>query len=548
MISRVWDFNKLLILISYIFINISFFSIAQENNCYFITFKDKNGTPHQISHPEEFLSKRAIARRTKQSIAIDSADLGVSTIYIDSIKKIGITILHTSKWLNGAIITPANEDQIDTLKNIHFITSVSLNKGEEKNLKNHKLEDHNSLIESPQFNEPTYGYAYNQINTVNGIALHQAGYYGHDVHIAVIDAGFYRANQLSSFNHLYKNNQILGTKDFVDSHSNFYAQHYHGMHVLSIIGGEIENEFLGTAPKASFWLLRTEDSSSEYPIEADYWICAAEFADSAGVDIINTSLGYTFFDNPTLNYSPDQLDGSTRISTAANMAVNKGMIVVVSAGNEGNSSWRYISTPSDADNVLCIGAMKSDSIITNFSSLGYPPIHSASIKPDIVSMGYYDAYQSSTGEIRTGSGTSYSAPVITGLMACLWEALPDFTAHQLIDLIKQSADQYKTPNLTFGYGIPDFKYALNLGNELLNNLHNNVNIWPNPYTDILNINFEEAQNISVMLFNTKGEKIKTNYFSGANITIDNWNDIPKGIYILKLTSNKISITLKISKK
>lgn len=511
--------------------------IAQSDICFFVTFIDKKGTPHQINHPELFLSQRAIQRRSNQGIKIDSTDLGVSETYINKLKKLNVNIINTSKWLNGAIIKCNDLNLIDTIKQLHFIKTVSLNKGFITTDNTPKFDKLTTLKTSEHNKSLIYGDAYDQISTVNGTSLHNFGFLGEGKHIAIIDAGFYGVNYLPCFQNLFKNNQILGTKDFVDPNSNIYTTHPHGMHVLSIIGGNISGSYLGTAPKASFWLLRTEDATSEFPIEGDYWVCAAEFADSVGVDIINSSLGYTTFDNEELNFLPSQLDGTSRISKAANIAVSKGMVVVVSAGNEGNSDWQYISTPSDAPDVLCIGAMTKDSLLASFSSIGNPYINQ--IKPDVICMGVYNAVQDMDGTIKRGHGTSYAAPVISGLAACLWESLPSSNSYNIINTIRKSGSKYSNPNKYYGYGIPNF------AKDLHKNSNVEIKAWtdPNGYITIFLKNHTKPY--TVQLINISGNCLMK--FKSSESTICIKQSIPKGVYIIQLFNDKFNISKKIIK-
>jgi serine protease AprX len=317
-----------------------------------------------------------------------------------------------------------------------------------------------------------------QLQTVNGIALHQQGYLGDGMHIAVIDAGFYRYPTLPLTSHLDGKGQIAGYYDFVDPGSNVSDDDSHGMHVLSILAGASTGQYVGSAPNATYWLFRTEDIASEYPIEADYWMCAAEKADSAGVDVVNSSLGYGYYDNAAMNLPPSSLDGRSRISLAANMAVAKGMVVVNSAGNEGNKPWTYQLTPADASNVISVGAVAADSARAAFSSIG--PTSDGRIKPDVMAMGVGVAVQWIDGAIVRGNGTSYAAPIVSGLVACLWQKMPSLTSLQLVEFLRKSSHLYATPTNFYGYGIPNFAV------EAPSGVHSHsfgVDVWPNPFTD-----------------------------------------------------------------
>ncbi len=508
---------------------------------YFVTFTDKTGTPYSVDTPEDFLSARAIERREKQNILITEKDLPVNPVYVDSLKSLGITVKHTTKWMNGCIVFSTDTALMDTLANYGFISSVELTYRSVA-IGSAKLEPTTSVLKSAKLeNSEIYGSAYNQINTVNGIELHDKGFQGQDKIIAIIDAGFYGVDNLPAFTHLWNNNQILGTKDFVNPSSNIFLENEHGMNVLSIIGGKIEGSFLGTAPEAEFWLLRTEDVGSEYPIEADYWICAAEFADSAGVDVINTSLGYSLFDDETMNYTYSQLDGETiRISRAATIAASTGMMIVVSAGNEGSSSWHYISAPADAKNIITVGAMASDSIKATFSSFG--PSADGRIKPDVIAMGVNNAVQRTDGSIGTGSGTSFSAPVITGMAACLWQSISTLNSADITDVLIQSSNNYNTPDAAIGYGIPDFKTAHNTFIKLQRESEQNSwTVYPNPFRDQLvlsNIESPGVTDIEITLYDITGRvKYKETLTTDSKIYVDIPSYLSNGMYILQIKEN-----------
>lgn len=526
--------------------------VMSQQQGYFIGFTDKKGTTGEIDHPETYLSQQAIVRRLWQGIAIDSSDLPVSSVYVNELKSYNLTVSHTSKWLNGAIVMCDDASVISEISQLPFVKTVEMTKGfANASLAKQKLE----TIENQQtksISTTDYGDALSQISTVNGLALHEKGYKGAGKLIAIIDAGFYHANTLPLTSQLFDNGQIVGQCDFVNpagSADELFEQYQHGMHVLSIIGGDGNGSYLGTAPDAEFWLMRTEDAGSEFPIEADYWACAAEMGDSAGVDIINTSLGYSTFDNSSFNLTYGQLDGTSRISTAASMAVHKGMVVVVSAGNEGNRPWHYILTPSDAHDVLTVGAMTADSTLAAFSSVG--PTADGRIKPDVVAMGHRCAIQGIPGTVVLGSGTSYSTPVVTGLIACLWQALPSYSAAEIIDLVKQSANGYTTPNPSWGYGIPDFGKALQMASHEISTSTNSWNLAVNPVQTYLvaeNKNVESDAVWAVALFDIFGRELYSGINAGPVYVNDQIGRYPAGIYLLQLKGAQGSQVIKFVKQ
>ncbi len=526
------------------FLYSAFFLKAQEG--YFVSFTDKNNSPYSVDRPSEFLTKRAIDRRNKQLISITEQDLPVNTIYIDSLKRAGIDVRHSSKWFNAVIVFSANSALMDTLNSVSFIRSVEKTKPITKaSGQINKFEG--TIPNLKNTNSGSYGEAWNQIKSVNGHLLHQRGYTGKGLHIAVIDAGFKFADRLPAFKHLWDSGRILGTKDFVNPSSDIFTEHQHGMNVLSIIGGKTSG-YTGTAPDAAFWLLRTEDELSEMPIEPDYWICAAEFADSLGIDIINTSLGYYEFDIPSLSYSRLDMNGSTRISRASEIAASKGMILVTSAGNEGNNDWHYIAAPADARDILSVGATNADGVKAGFSSFG--PSFDNRIKPEVCAMGVSTAFQNTEGGISTGHGTSFSAPVITGLTACLWQAYPDKSAKEIRDIIIKSSHHYNTPDNKLGYGIPNFELASNTD---ISSIHNTDNRWiisPNPFNKYLTITNDSHNNgtIHILLYDLIGNlKLKRTYTNQNQITLNELDSFANGIYILIIENNNFKQHVKVIK-
>ncbi|MFT3740053.1 MAG: S8 family serine peptidase [Breznakibacter sp.] len=518
-----------------------------QTNGYFVEFTDKNGTPHSLRNPGTFLSERAIVRRLRQQIAIDSTDLPVLKIYADSLKNMGLNVRHLSRWMNGAIVKTNDVSMMDTLARLGFVKSVQLTYGPFSPDAVDKSEKTNENVLKSN-TEIDYGAAWPNIATVNGHVLHQKGYKGDGLHIAVIDAGFYRADELALLAHLFQNNQILGTRDFVEPGTNVYTSDTHGMYVLSIMAGYAPGTYIGTAPDASFWLLRTEDVGSEYPIEADNWVCAAEFADSVGVDIINSSLGYGYYDNPSLNLNYQALDGSSRISRAANMAVKKGMVAINSAGNEGNRSWRYVLTPADAQNVVAVGAMDADSARVSFSSVG--PTADNRIKPDIMALGYLNAIQSTDGSIRYGSGTSFAAPIVTGLTACLWQSATWLTSEQIIEILRRSGHTSSSPNNLTGYGIPNF--ALALEKAYANQATQRFVVSGNPFRGSILIErtapIESTVPWSVQLFDLHGRLMAKQHTSAPYIHLANLNRLANGFYVLHVEDGSHTSTFKLIKR
>jgi len=373
--------------------------------------------------------------------------------------------------------------------------------------------------------------------------------------IAVNDAGFYRADVMIAFDSLRSSNRILGVKDFVELDDTVYNDHYHGSYVLSLIAANNPGVAIGTAPHAQFYLLGTENNDSELIIEEENWIAAAEFADSAGVDVITTSLGYFYFDDSLQNHTYDEITGNaTRITKAADIAASKGMLVLNSAGNEGNNDWRYISFPADADSIITVGAVDSLGNIAGFSSIGYPGYHI--VKPNIVAQGVRVYILATNDFLVQSSGTSFSTPIISGLAACLWQNFPEKTNYEIIKAIEQSAHLSENPNGYYGYGIPDFAKAFHIldGTVEVSDIENiDINIYPNPFIDHLKVELHHLQgnNIKVNITNILGKELYTSVLesnsSYTEFIIHELNVLPVGMYFLRVNSGNQELTKKIMK-
>ena len=526
-------------------------------NKYFIQFTDKNGTPYSISNPQQFLSQRAIQRRQNQNIAITQNDLPVNQIYIDSLKHLGLTILNTSKWFNGVQVYTTDTLLIDTITNLSFVLSQT---------KSHLLKIHqngnlgdkivNLKNTSQTNNYYDYGSATNQITMMNGQNLHNLGYRGNGMIISLFDAGFYKVDSISAFDSLWANNQILGTKDFVDGDTIVWDASTHGLAVLSTIGSNLPGSFVGTAPEASFYLFRTEDTGSELVVEEYNWLSAAEYADSLGTDIISTSLGYTIFDDNSTNHSYADMDGNTTVITrAADIAASKGILVIASAGNSGASAWHFIGAPADADSVLTIGAVNASGDYASFSSTG--PTYDGRIKPNVVAQGQGSTIIDFSGNVSGGNGTSFSCPILAGLAACLWQAVPNMTNMQIISAIEQSASQYSNPDSLLGYGIPDFAYAnliLHGINYKQTDSENLVNIYPNPFEQDIYLDYYslDTQIVYFNIFDILGNIV---YKSEKQVFSDTYNKfsvdlsrLRSGVYFLNIRTDNNIYTKKIIKK
>jgi serine protease AprX len=530
---------------------------------YLVNLTDKKHSNYTIDKPGEFLSQRSLERRAKAGIAISEIDLPASKFYIDSLKSLGLRIVNVSKWMNSVSVFSTDTLLIDTLDRLSFVRSVGLDKVESNVLemsmskkapvKQYGTEEFDSSYFA------TYGTSFKQIQIHNGHLMHNEGYQGQGMHIAILDAGFYKVDQLSAFDSLWANNQILGVRDFVDGDMQVYDASDHGMKVLSTMAGNIPGQLLGTAPKASYWLLRSEQAATEYIIEEHNWVVAAEFADSVGVDIINSSLGYSDFDDASTSHTYADLDGNTTIITrAADIAASKGILVVTSAGNEGVSQWKYISAPADADSILTVGAIMSDGRRAYFSSYG--PTSDNRIKPDVSAIGLPSIVSGTNGGVSSSSGTSFSSPTMAGLVACLWQAHPELTNMQVIDIIRRSASQFSAPDTSLGYGIPDIYAAhvyLKSSGAIDQQKSGSLRVFPNPFKNELHVEFLSQQivipyDMRIEMFDLKGRKmiddfhpeVKNNY---KITTYEQFNDLSSGLYLLRLTANNVVLQQKVVK-
>jgi subtilisin family serine protease len=523
---------------------------AQEDAWVFLTDKPDSAT--YLAAPLTMLSQRALDRRIRQSIVLDSKDVPVDAVYYSQVKNAtGITVLAKSKWLN-AIHVQGTQVDINNLKSFSFVDTIEFaNNG--LNAKRRVTQGSSNTKNKNKFAEVStsfdYGTAENQITMLKGDYLHQEGFTGTGMQIAVIDAGFPNVNTLAAFKRLRDNDQILGGYDFVNRSPSFYGGHNHGTNVLSDIGGYIEGQFVGTAPDASFYLFRTEDAANEVPLEESLWVEAAEKADSLGVDVINTSLGYTTFDNASYNYSYADMDGNTAfISRGAEIGASRGMILVNAAGNSGNDSWKYMGAPADAAAVFTVGAVNAAGTIASFSSFG--PTADNRIKPDVLAQGQSVYVISHTsGNPITSNGTSFSSPVMTGVVACFWQAFPSLTSTQIMQRIRESADRYSDPNDQYGYGIPNFETAyaavLNVDKE---HFMRSTTIYPNPINNSFSIqtNTNDLSGLSIQIYNILGKKVyEERYLKSKTIYV---SGLVSGIYILKIMNETQQKTIKLVKR
>ncbi len=448
--------------------------IAEEGQAqfsrYIVRLRDKGTNPYSFTNPQQYLSARAIARRTRYSIPIDSADLPITPRYIDSLRLAGaVTILNVSKWLNQVAIQTTDAAALTKINGFPFVIGTSPLAAREQETPVNKTLDA-PLAPGDQLPLPPpasivagnyydYGVSYDQVHLNNADFLHNRGFRGQGMHMAIMDAGIFHYLTLPTFDSVRNNGQILGTWDFVANNASVDEDDSHGKNCFSIIAANMPGTFIGTAPKTSFYLYRTEDVGSEYPIEEQNWAAAAERADSLGVDVCSVSLGYMTFDNPSLNHTYADLNGNTTIiAKAADMAAKKGMLISVAAGNEGTSSWHWIISPADGDSVLAVGAVNTSGFVGSFSSYG--PSSDGQVKPDLAAVGVGAVIaNNSNGQPTLGNGTSYACPNMSGMITCLWQAFPEVNNMTILNTLQQNATRSANPDDRVGYGIPNMKKA-----------------------------------------------------------------------------------------
>lgn len=520
-------------------VNLSFAQIEDA----WVYFNNKPSAATYLANPLTMLTQRALDRRIAQNISLDITDVPVEQSYITQIAATsGITVMAKSRWMNALHIR-GTQTNIQALTSLSFVNHVtfanhSLNPVGRVS-QNNKISAVNKQFETQVIYN--YGDSQNQIEMLNGHLLHQQNYTGQGKVIAVLDSGFLGVNTAIPFQNLITNNQILGGYNFPDQNTNYFSRHNHGSNVLSTMGGFAEGQLVGTAPNANYYLFITEDINSENPVEESYWVEGAELADYYGADVINSSLGYFGYDNPNYSHQYDDMIGNkTFASKGANMAFSKGIVVVISAGNSGATTEPHIGTPADAIGALTIGAVNSLEQYAAFSSIG--PSYDGRVKPDVCAKGLGTTVCSPTGTIYNSSGTSFSSPVIAGMVATFWSAVPNLTAQQVVQFIKQSSDNYSNPTIQKGYGIPDFQLALTaaLNMEIIVvEDPKYFTVYPNPTENLMFLHLEDSsEKGTIEISNTLGQKVAEKEFEGSYNAFIDLEDLPKGIYYYRYLSTK----------
>lgn len=525
---------------------------AQRIGQYLLLFRDKTGTPFRVSQPEQFLAARSVARRQRQHIAITDRDLPVSPTYVQGLRQAGAKVLYTSRWLNAALIE-ATTAQLPALLALPYVQGLETGRV----LNNARLAADDSQLTTTQrarkFGQaatvPAYGTSDFQLRQLGVDKMHDQGYHGETMLVAILDAGFLRADRVPFLSSLFSENRVLATYDFADRETDVYDDDEHGLNVLSVMAAEAPTQLYGPAYKATYLLLRTEVAATENPVEEAYWLFGAEYADSTGADVINSSLGYTTFDNPADDHTYADLTGNkTLISRAATWAAEAGMVVVVSAGNEGATAWRYIGAPADSPGVLSIGAVDRNGVLARFSSVG--PTPDGRLKPDLVALGQGTALGTATGSIGFGNGTSFSGPLVAALATGFWQAYPDLSAMQVRNLLRLSGSQADRPDVQYGYGIPNFERAGQLAT-----IQQTLAVFPNPFTDAdrLSVSLtadELTQPVTVRLTDLAGRTLfQSSYPNGQDGRLSlQPTGLQAGMYLISVLTANHTRTVRLLKR
>ncbi len=532
-------------------------SLFAQDQKHVVFLKDKNDNPYSLTNPSAFLTQQSLDRRAKNNAILDMKDLPVTPSYITQIASTGAMVVYSLKWFNAVVVKTSDPlilaniaalpfvDHIDQVLTDHPLKKAGgLGYQSSGGIPPYTLSRSGPVANVKSTGSISYGQAYNQAHMIAVDGLHNLGYTGQGMMIAVLDAGFYHVDQIAAFDSLWLGNRILGTRDFNIPGNNVFGDdmHTHGTSVLSTMGANLPGEMVGTAPGASFWLVRTEVAEYEALVEEYNWAAGAEFADSLGADVINSSLGYTTFDNPVFNHTYASLDGNTTpITRAADMAAYRGILVVNAAGNEGGSSWQYVGAPADGDSVFTIGAVGALGGYAYFSSTG--PTADGRIKPDVTAQGSGTTVVAGWGGVTQGSGTSFSSPVMAGALACLLQSTPSFSAEQIRVAVRSTASRASSPDSLYGWGIPNLMNARILlstpdPGPVAQNL---FTLFPVPFSSapVLKGDLKVTETLHVDVLSVTGQLLSSKNLvipASAAISLENFNTLPPGIYFVRITT------------
>lgn len=520
-------------------------------NIYWIQFTDKTGTPYSIDNPEAFLSSRALERRARLGISIDEYDLPVNPAYLQAVANCGAELINPSKWLNGVSVFVTDLSVIDAINALDFVSMVRYCPNDEKaqERKERWLAEESKAEVVTRATMGYYGGGATQISQIHGDFLHGQGYRGEGMVIAVLDGGFEGADTHPAFDNMREEGRLLGTRSFLPGQPSVYTQTTHGCSCLSTMAAYVPDTFVGTAPKASYYLIHTENCNYENIVEEYNWVSGAEYADSLGVDVCTSSLGYIDFDMGQWDHPFEHFDGHTAPMTiGSEIAVSRGMLCLVAASNEGDS-WGdecTLGIPADAEHSLTIGAVNSNGQRAYFSSVG--PTYDGRIKPDVMAMGE-GTYVAGHGSYYNGNGTSFATPVMAGAVTCLWQANPMATVEEICDAVRQCGDHASHPDKYYGYGIPNLEQAMQVLHVEDTFVQSNeiIKIYPNPSKGELHIKLLEGYYAEIQIFDGTGRHLKDYHFNGLNHnSLENYfKGLQNGVYFIKAVSEHGSQTEKI---
>ena len=511
-------------------------------NIYWVQFTDKANSPYSIDNPEEYLSQRALDRRARLNIAIDEYDIPVNPQYLQAVADCGAQLLNPSKWLNGVSVATNSQAVVDAINALEFVEVVRNcpNFPEAQRDKEIWLANEMKAAEKSEVSRGYYGGAEVQVTQLRVNELHDMGYDGAGVYVAVLDGGFVGTPDQTCFDNMREEGRLLGIRDYVYGSMSVYSQSTHGTSCLSTMAAYDPNNMVGTAPKASYLLLHTEDGAGENIVEEYNWVSGAEYADSLGVDICSTSLGYIDFDMPQWDHPVEHFDGHTAPMTiGSEIAASRGIICTNSAGNE-YAGYCTLGIPADAEHIITVGAVDDQGDRADFSSTG--PTYDGRIKPDVMAMGantFVASGYPSWSPYYNGSGTSFSNPVLAGAVACLRQARPTASVQEICDALRAAGDHANNPDNYYGYGIPDFVRVLEiLGvDEVLVGENEIVNIFPNPSSDKVNISVKEDINLTdIKVYDNIGREIfNTMSINELETTL---NNLSSGVYTVNVSSDR----------
>ena len=536
-----------------LFLTISLITSAQiATNIYWVQFTDKDNSPYSIDNPEAYLSPRALQRRANLGIGIDEYDIPVNPQYLQAVANCGAQLLNPSKWLNGVSVHVTDPAVIDAINALGFVEVVRNcpNDPQAQEIKERWMANEMEAVDATRWTRGYYGGAETQAKQLKVDQLHEQGFDGTGIVIAILDGGFIGANNHACFDNMREEGRLLGTRDFVYGSNSVYSQSTHGTSCLSTMAAYVPNTMVGTAPKASYYLMHTEDGPNENIVEEYNWVSGAEYADSLGVDVCSTSLGYIGFDIPQWDHPFEHFDGHTAPMTiGAEIAASRGMICMNAASNEGDGVCT-LGIPADAEHILTVGAVDENGYRANFSSVG--PTYYGRIKPDVMAMGEGTYVASGDGgwwPYYNGNGTSFATPVLAGAVACLRQARPYASVQEICDVIRSCGNRADNPDNKYGYGIPDFSQALELLHveETATQSNEIINVYPNPTQGDMRVVLNEGAKAELTVFDFMGRQLYTYTFNGlTHTTLEAYlNTLDSGLYFIKAVSELGNQTLKL---